>query len=79
VKNVRGGPAGASPIMTVRDVAAYLGCHFTTVYRLLRSGKLPGFRLGGDWRFRREDLDRWISDRHVVPVEPKPQQQRSRK
>jgi excisionase family DNA binding protein len=76
MKNVRGGPAGTIPIMTVRDVAAYLSCLYTTVYRLLRSGKLPGFRLGSDWRFRREDLDRWISDRHVVPLEPKRQQRR---
>jgi excisionase family DNA binding protein len=70
MKNVRGGRAGPGPIMTVRDVAAYLNCHYSTVYRLLRSGAIPGFRLGGDWRFRREDLDRWISDHHVVPVVP---------
>jgi excisionase family DNA binding protein len=70
----------ADQIMTVGDVAAYLNCHYSTVYRLLRNRGIPGFRLGGDWRFRREDLDRWISDHHVVPVEhkPKPQQRRAK-
>ena len=50
-----------SDIMTVREVAAYLNCHYSTIYRLLGNGALPAFRLGTDWRFRRADIERWIS------------------
>jgi excisionase family DNA binding protein len=47
----------------------HLSCHQATLYRLLRRGGLPGFRLGGDgdWRFRREYIDRWIEERHPRP------------
>ena len=57
-----------SEMMTVREVAQYLNCHFFTVYRLIHQNALPGFRLAGrDWRFRRSDVDRWIAARQVHP------------
>lgn len=49
-------------IMTVKEVAEYLRVHPTTVYRLLRQGKLPAFRIGSDWRFRQADLVAWSRD-----------------
>jgi excisionase family DNA binding protein len=33
-----------------------------TLYRLAQEGQLPAFKLGGTWRFRREELDRWITE-----------------
>ncbi len=50
-------------ILTIDEVAAYLKASKRTVYRLAASGKLPAFKLGGTWRFRRSDLDRWIASR----------------
>jgi len=47
-------------ILTIDDVAAYLKAGKRTVYRLASSGKLPAFKLGGTWRFRRAELDQWI-------------------
>lgn len=46
-------------IMNVRELAAYLRCHQSTIYRLLRAGKLPAFRVGSDWRFNRDRIDTW--------------------
>ena len=46
--------------MTVRGVASYLNVNEKTVYRLAQKGEIPGFKVAGTWRFRREDLDRWI-------------------
>ena len=46
-------------VMTVRELAEYLRVHPATIYRLLRQGKLPGFRVGSDWRFSREAIDQW--------------------
>jgi excisionase family DNA binding protein len=48
-------------ILTLDEVAAYLKAGKRTVYRLAAEGKLPAFKLGGTWRFRRRDLDRWIA------------------
>ncbi len=50
-------------ILTLDEVAAYLKAGKRTVYRLAASGKLPAFKLGGTWRFRRADLDKWIACR----------------
>lgn len=48
-------------ILTLDEVAAYLKAGKRTVYRLAAEGKLPAFKLGGSWRFRRSDLDAWIA------------------
>lgn len=54
-------------IMTVRELAEYLRVHPSTIYRLLRHGTLPAFRVGSDWRFSREAIDRW----RLAQLEPK--------
>ena len=48
-----------TPIMTVEDVAEYLQVHPSTIYRLLKRKRIPAFKLGSDWRFNRESIDRW--------------------
>ena len=51
-----------SEILTLEEVAAYLKAGKRTVYRLAQEGKIPAFKLGGTWRFRRSALDRWIAE-----------------
>jgi excisionase family DNA binding protein len=46
-------------VLTLMEVAAYLKVHPSTIYRLLRRGQIPAFRVGSDWRFNREHIDRW--------------------
>ena len=48
-------------ILTIDEVAAYLKAGRRTVYRLAANGQIPAFKLGGTWRFRRTELDRWIA------------------
>ncbi len=50
-------------ILTIDDVATYLKAGKRTVYRLASAGKIPAFKLGGTWRFRRAELDHWIGSR----------------
>ncbi|HXR34752.1 MAG TPA: helix-turn-helix domain-containing protein [Candidatus Binataceae bacterium] len=47
-------------ILTTRMVADYLHCHLSTVYRLVKMGKIPHFKLGGDLRFEKAAIDEWI-------------------
>jgi len=44
-------------ILMIGEDAAYLKASKRTVYRLAASGKLPGSKLAGNWRFRRDELD----------------------
>ncbi|MCY9826981.1 MULTISPECIES: methylation-associated defense system helix-turn-helix domain-containing protein MAD1 [Vibrio] len=53
-------------ILTIKDVAAYLKVAEKTAYRLASEGKLPGFKVGGSWRFKLKDLEAWIeSQKHA--------------
>ena len=47
-------------IMTVQDCAHYLGVHSITIYRLLKETDIPSFKLGGQWRFKKDILDNWL-------------------
>jgi excisionase family DNA binding protein len=47
-------------ILTLDEVATYLKAGKRTVYRFAQNGDIPAFKLGGTWRFRRSELDRWI-------------------
>lgn len=48
-------------ILTIDEVASYLKAGKRTVYRLAAGSKIPAFKLGGTWRFRRAELDQWIA------------------
>ncbi|ENU2906514.1 MULTISPECIES: helix-turn-helix domain-containing protein [Gammaproteobacteria] len=50
-------------IFTIREVTQYLKLNEKTTYRLTAEGKLPGFKVGGSWRFRRAEVDKWIDDK----------------
>ena len=47
-------------IMTLKEVAEYLKLAEKTAYRLAAEGKLPGFKVGGSWRFKKGDIESWI-------------------
>lgn len=47
-------------ILTIKEVADYLRIAEKTAYRLASNGTLPGFKVGGSWRFRRTEVDSWI-------------------
>ena len=53
-------PTLADEILTTRELADYLHCHPTTIYRMLRDGTIPVFRIGGMWRFNRAAIDQWM-------------------
>jgi excisionase family DNA binding protein len=46
--------------MTVREVAVYLNVNQKAVYQRAQKGDIPGVKVAGTWRFRREDIARWI-------------------
>ena len=48
-------------IMTLKEVAEYLKLNEKTAYRLAAENKLPGFKAGGSWRFKRTDIEQWIA------------------
>jgi excisionase family DNA binding protein len=51
-----------SPIMTVKELCSYLRIHQATLYRMIKDGKIPHFRMGADYRFNRETIDAWMKN-----------------
>ena len=51
-----------SKVLTVQEVSAYLRVHPSTIYRMLKKNQLPAFRVGSDWRFTVEAIDKWRSE-----------------
>ncbi len=47
-------------ILTLPEVARLLKVAEKTVYTLAQKGQLPAFKVGGQWRFKRADIDAWI-------------------
>lgn len=52
-------------ILTLKEVAEYLKLAEKTAYRLAAEGKLPGFKVGGSWRFKQQDVATWIEDQKI--------------
>ena len=49
-------------IMTIDEVATLLKLKLKTAYHLAAKGDIPGFKVGGSWRFRKSELDKWIGN-----------------
>ena len=49
-------------VMTIKEISEYLKLNEKTAYRLASESKIPGFKVGGSWRFRKSEVDRWISE-----------------
>jgi excisionase family DNA binding protein len=58
--------------MTVKDVAEYLQLSTDQIYRLAQQGKIPAFRVGARWRFKREKIDEWVENQVVSQKAPSP-------
>lgn len=52
--------------LTVEDVARRFGVNATTIYRLLKRGKIPAFKVGNQWRFSLQRLEEWVADRERI-------------
>lgn len=49
-------------VMTVREVAEYLRMKPVTIYKHAQGGKIPAFKVGATWRFKKKTIDDWIAE-----------------
>jgi len=49
-------------ILTVKEVCEILQIHPNTLYKMIRRGQIPAFRMGSDWRFRKILILRWMTE-----------------
>jgi len=53
-------------IMNLGEVAVLLRVHRATIYRLLKEHQIPAFKIGADWRFDADAIERWQAERTIV-------------
>ena len=58
--NTSHGGCMADEILTIREVAELLKINEKTAYKLALAGEIPGFKVGGSWRFQRQEIANWI-------------------
>lgn len=56
-------------MMTIDEVAKYLNLHPLTVRRLAREGAITAFKVGRQWRVKRELLDQWLKEKSMENVD----------
>jgi excisionase family DNA binding protein len=49
-------------VLTIDELAAYLKIPKSTLYKLVREGKIPSQKIGRHWRFRKVAIDRWLEE-----------------
>ncbi|MBU4457901.1 MAG: helix-turn-helix domain-containing protein [Candidatus Omnitrophica bacterium] len=54
-------------VLTVRDVARFLDVHPMTIYKYVKEGKIPAFKIGANWRIRRDSIRKWIDANEQQP------------
>ena len=58
-------------VMTLREASQYLGISPDTLYKYLSEDRIPAFKLGNRWRFKKDLLDRWMEKKSERVLEPK--------
>lgn len=65
---------GPEDLLTVPQLQDLLQVDRVTIYRMLKRGTLQGVKVGGQWRFRRDQVEAWLEQRKGagVPAEAIP-------
>jgi excisionase family DNA binding protein len=70
-------------VLTLKEVSEMLHIHPDSLYKLVKKGKIPSFKIGGDWRFRTDLLESWMAQQmlrnlRALPARTKPRTRRAR-
>ncbi len=57
----------ANDLMTTKDLMNYLMMSRTKIWELVHKKGLPAFRIGGDYRYRRSEVDIWLESQKFIP------------
>lgn len=54
--------AKSKHVMTVKAVADYLDVHPMTIYKYVKEGRIPAFKIGTSWRIRKDSIIKWMEE-----------------
>ena len=50
-------------VLSIDEACAYLKLAKVTIYKYVRQGAIPAFKVGRMWRFHKESLDNWLKEK----------------
>ncbi len=62
----------AREVMNIRQASQYLGVSPDTLYKYVSEEKIPAFKLGNRWKFKKSILDSWMEDKSLTTEVPRP-------
>jgi excisionase family DNA binding protein len=63
-----------SDVLTIEELSVYLKIPKSTLYKLVREGRVPSQKVGRHWRFRKEAIDRWLDETRAKEPDTKVEQ-----
>jgi excisionase family DNA binding protein len=61
-------------VLTIEELSVYLKIPKSTLYKIVREGKVPSQKVGRHWRFRKEAIDRWLDETRAEEPDTKGEQ-----
>ena len=58
--------ADSREVMNIRQASQYLGVSPDTLYKYVYEEKIPAFKLGNRWKFKKTILDQWMEEKSSV-------------
>jgi len=52
--------------LTLEQIAEYLQMSASSIYKMAQGGKIPSYKVGRQWRFRKDEIDAWVKGRKVI-------------
>jgi len=46
--------------LTLEQIAEYLQMSTSSIYKMAQTGKIPAYKVGRQWRFKKEEIDKWV-------------------
>jgi excisionase family DNA binding protein len=65
VEKAKGTMADSREVMNIRQASQYLGVSPDTLYKYVGEQKIPAFKLGNRWRFKKSKLDQWMEEKSM--------------
>ena len=56
-------------VLTIEELATYLKISKSSLYKIVREGKIPAQKVGRHWRFRKSAIDLWLEEPRVIKID----------
>jgi len=52
--------------LTLEQIAEYLQMSTSSIYKMAQAGKIPAYKVGRQWRFKKDEVDRWVEKQKLT-------------